>query len=102
MEDWLAELIALVGNRNVRRFHQFFASPPNTFRDGFADALQRRDGVGEDQDVKEKDSTGHDFAFSKSFLRCIFALLCHIFDAGVSAIVIVVKLMQSSEISSEA
>ena len=102
MQHRLAELIALVGNSNVRRFHQFFASPPNTFRDGFADTLQRRGGVCEDNDVKEEESTGHDFAFSKSFLRCIFALLCHVFDAGVGAVVVMIELMQCSKVSSKA
>ena len=78
-----------------------FCPPPNTFRDGFDDALHHRGSVGEDYDVKEKESARDDLASSKRLLRCIFALLCNVFDAGVGAVMVVVKLMQSSEVSSK-
>ena len=62
--------------------------------------MQTPSNVGEDQDVKEEESTRHDLAFSTSFLSSIAALLCNVFDARGGAIMVMVKLMQSSEVSS--
>ena len=99
MEDWLAELIALVGDGNVGFAHQLFASPSDAFRDGFAYAMQSHSNVGEDQDMKEEESARNDLAFSKSFLGSIAALLCNVFDARGGTIMVMVKLMQRSEVS---
>ena len=53
----------------------------------------------EDYDVKEEESASDDFAFSKGFLGGIAALLCNVFDASGGAIMVMVKLMQGSEVS---
>jgi len=47
----------------------------------------------------KEESARHDLAFSKSFLCSIAALLCNVFDARGGAIMVMVKLMQCSEIS---
>ena len=52
-----------------------------------------------DQNVKEEESARNDLAFSKSFLGSIAALLGNIFDAGGGTIMVVVELMQCSEVS---
>ena len=62
--------------------------------------MQSHSNVGEDQDMKEEESARHDLAFSKSFLCSIAALLCNVFDARGCAILVMVKLMQRSEVSS--
>jgi len=62
--------------------------------------MQSPSNVGEDQDMKEEESARHDLAFSKSFLGSIAALLCHVFDARGGAVMVMVKLMQRSEVSS--
>ena len=54
------------------------------------------------KDVNEPEPAGDDLAFSESVLRSIFALQCNILDARVGAIMVVIQLMQGSEISSEA
>ena len=54
------------------------------------------------KDVKEPEPAGDDLAFSESVLRSIFALQCNILDARVGAIMVVIQLMQGSEISSQA
>ena len=61
--------------------------------------MQSPSNVGEDQDVKEEESARHDLAFSKSVLSGIAALLCNVFDAGSGAVMVVIKLMQGSEVS---
>ena len=48
--------------------------------------------------MKEPEPAGNDFAFPKSLLRCIFAFLSNIFDARERTIMVMVELMQSSEI----
>ena len=50
--------------------------------------------------MKEPESTGNDLAFLKSFLSCIAALLCNVFDARGGTVMVIVKLMQRSEVSS--
>ena len=50
--------------------------------------------------MKEEESAGNDLAFSKSFLGSIAALLCNVSDARGGAIMVMVKLMQGSEVSS--
>ena len=54
---------------------------------------------GEDYDVKEEESASDDLAFSKGFLGGIAALLRNVFDASGGAIMVMVKLMQGSEVS---
>ena len=49
--------------------------------------------------MKEPESAGNDLAFSKSFLGSLAALLCNVFDACGSAIMVMVKLMQRSEVA---
>ena len=61
--------------------------------------MQSRSNVGEDQDVKEEESARHDLAFLKSYLGGLFALLCNVFDARGGAIMVVIKLVQGSEVS---
>lgn len=62
--------------------------------------MQSRRNVDEDQDVKEEESARDDLAFAKSFLGSIATLLCNVFDARGGAIMVMVKLMQGSEVSS--
>ena len=63
--------------------------------------MQSHSNVGEDQDVKEEEeSARNDLAFSKSFLSSIPTLLCNILDASVGAIMVMVQLMQRSEVAS--
>ena len=62
--------------------------------------MQSRSNVCEDQDVKEEESARDDFAFAKSFLGSIATLLCNVFDARGGAIMVMVKLIQGSEVSS--
>ena len=50
--------------------------------------------------MKEEESARNDLAFLKSFLGSLAALLCNVFDARGGAIMVMVKLMQRSEISS--
>ena len=76
-----------------------FSSPPDSLGDGFANATKSRTNVGEDQDMKEPESAGNDLAFSKSFLGSIAALLCNVFDARGGAVMVMVKLTQSSEVT---
>jgi len=52
-----------------------------------------------DLDVKEEESARNDLAFSKSFLGRFATLLCNVFDAGGGTIMVMVKLMQRSEVS---
>jgi hypothetical protein len=52
--------------------------------------------------VKEEKAASDDSAPSQRFLRRLLALLLHIFDTGARAIVIVVKLVQCSKITTEA
>ena len=99
MQNHLAELIALVGGGNVWRFHKFFSSSPNTFGDNLLGGLRKES---EDFDMKEVESACHDLTLSESVLGGITSLLCDIFDASVRAIVIMIKLMQCSEVSAEA
>ena len=101
LEDWLAELIALGGDGNVGFAHQLFASPSDACRDGFTYAMQSRSNVSEDQNMKEEESAGNDLAFSKRFLGSIAALLCNVFNARGSTVVVMVKLMQRAEVSSK-
>ena len=49
--------------------------------------------------MKEEESAGNDLAFSKRFLGSIAALLCNLFDAGGGTVMVMVKLMQRSEVS---
>jgi hypothetical protein len=49
--------------------------------------------------MKEEESAGDDLAFSKSFLCSIAALLRNVFDARGGAIMVMIKLMQGSEVS---
>ena len=81
---------------------QAFSSPPDSLGDAFANATKSRRSVGEDQDMKEPESAGNDLAFSKSLLGSIAALLCDVFDAPGGAVMVMVKLMQRSEVSSKA
>ena len=64
--------------------------------------MQNAGDVSEDQDMKEEESARNDLAFSKSFLGSIAALLCNVFDARGGAIMVVIKMMQGSEVSNEA
>ena len=50
--------------------------------------------------MKERESAGNDLAFSKSFLGSIAALLCNVLNARGGAVMVMVKLMQRSEVSS--
>ena len=93
MEDWLAELIALVGDGNVWRTDKLFTSSPDAFRDGFAYAMKGLSNVHEDQDMKKDESARNDLAFLQSMLSSIAALLCNVFNARGSTIVVMVKLM---------
>ena len=61
--------------------------------------MQSHSHVGEDQDMKEEESARNDLAFSKSFLGSIAALLCNVFDARGGTVMVMVKLMQRSEVS---
>ena len=61
--------------------------------------MQSHSNVGEDQDMKEPESAGNNLAFSKSFLSSIAALLCNVFDARGCTIMVMVELMQRSEVS---
>ena len=61
--------------------------------------MQSHSNVCEDQDVKEEESARNDLAFAKSLLGSIATLLGNIFDARGGAIMIMVKLMQGSEVS---
>ena len=61
--------------------------------------MQNHSDVGKHQDMKEPESAGYDLAFSKSLLGRIAALLCNVFDAGGGTIMVMVKLMQRSEVS---
>ena len=101
MEDWLAELIALVGDGNVGFAHQSFPSPSDAFRDGVHYAMQSRRNVGENENMKEEAPTRNDLAFLQSILSSIAALLCNVFNARGSTIVVMVKLMQRAEVSSK-
>ncbi|MEC7710555.1 MAG: hypothetical protein VX902_07255, partial [Planctomycetota bacterium] len=102
LQDSLAELVAFVGAGYVRCLHEPFTPPPDTLGDHLIYSSCRLDHVGEDKDVKEPEPAGNDLAFSESVLRSIFALLCDILDTGVGTIMVVIQLMQGSEISSEA
>ena len=51
--------------------------------------------------MKEPESAGNNLAFLKSFLSSIAALLCNVFNARGSTIVVMVKLMQRAEVSSK-
>ena len=96
LEDWFAKLIAFVGDRDVWRRHKLFASPSDAFRDRFAYALRC---VDEEQNMIEEESARHDLAFSKSILGSILTLLCDVFDARGGAVMVMVKLMEGSEVS---
>ena len=61
--------------------------------------MQGHDNVGEEQDMKEEESARHDLAFSKSFLGSILTLLCNVFDARGGAVMVMVTLMERSEVS---
>ena len=50
--------------------------------------------------MKEEEPARNDLALLQSILSSIAALLCNVFDARGSAIMVMVKLMQSSEVSS--
>ena len=62
--------------------------------------MERHSSVGEDQNVKEEESARDDFPFAKGLLCSITTLLCNVFDARGGAVMVMVKLMQSSEVSS--
>ena len=49
--------------------------------------------------MKEEESAGNNFAFLKSFLSSIAALLGNVFDARGCTIMVMVELMQRSEVS---
>ena len=51
--------------------------------------------------MKEEESAGDDPAFLQSILSSIAALLCNVFNARGSTIVVMVKLMQRAEVSSK-
>ena len=80
--------------------HELLPSPPDAFGDGFENATSSRRIVREAQYVKEPESAGNDLAFSKRVLGIIAALLCNVFDARGGAIMVMVELMQRSEVSS--
>ena len=98
MQDWLAKLIALIGDGNVGFLHKILTSPPNSLRDGFGNATKSGRNVGEDQYVKEPESASDDIAFSKRVLGSIAALLDNVLDARGGAVMVVVKSMQRSEV----
>ena len=54
-----------------------------------------------DEDVKEEESARNDPAFLQSILSSIAALLCNVINARGNTIVVMVKLMQRSEVSSK-
>ena len=62
--------------------------------------MHSHSSIAKDQDVEEEESARDDLAFSKSFLGSIAALLCNVFDASGGTIMVMVKLMQRSEVSS--
>ena len=51
--------------------------------------------------MKEEESARNDLAFLQSILSSIAALLCNVFNARGSTIVVMVKLMQRAEVSSK-
>ena len=63
--------------------------------------MQSRSNVGEDQDMKEPESAGNDLSFSERVLGSIAALLDNVLDARGGAIMVMVKSMQRSEVSSK-
>ena len=50
-------------------------------------------------DVKKTEPARNDLAFSERCLCSFFALLCHVLDARGGAVVVVIELMQRSEVS---
>ena len=63
--------------------------------------MHSHSNIGKDQDVKEEESARNDLAFLQSILSSIAALLCNVFNARGSTIVVMVKLMQRAEVSSK-
>ena len=92
--------IVLIGAGNVGFFDKPFPSAPDSLGDGFANASKNLNHVSEDQYMKEPKPASNDLAFAKSFLSSILALLCNVFDTRGSAVMVLVELTQSSEISS--
>ena len=93
--DNLAELVAIVGAGNVGGPDKFLPSAA----DPFDNVL--KSFTGERHDVEEKEAARHDTAPSQGLLGGLLALLLNILDTGAGAIMVVVELVEGSEITTE-
>jgi hypothetical protein len=93
--DNLAKLVAIVGAGNVGGPDKF---PPSA-ADTFDDVLKSI--TGERHDVEKKEAARHDTASSQGLLGGLLALLLNILDTGAGAIMVVVELVEGSEITTE-
>ena len=94
--DNLAELVALVGAGNVGALDKFLAPAADTFHTVLKGIAHKR------HDVEEKEAACHDAAPSQRLLGGLLALLLNVLDASAGAIVVVVELVERSEIPTEA
>ena len=99
LEDGLAELVVVVGRSYVWSVHKPFAPPPYTLGDCFGYSSQACTNVGECENVKKPESACNDSAFSECLLGSLLALFGHVLDASGGAIVVVIELMQRSEVA---
>ena len=99
MQNGFAELVTFVRAGYVRCLYQSSASPPDTLGDCFSYSTQGHNNISEHNDVEVPEPARNDRAFSKRLLGGIFALCCNILDARGGAIMIVMELMQRSEVS---
>ena len=94
--DDLAELVAIVGAGNVGGLDKFLAPAADAFHavlKGVADKCH---------DVKEEETACHDAASSQRILGGFLALFLNVFDTSARAIVVVVELVECTEITTEA
>ena len=99
----LTESVAVIGAGDVRCFDKLLPFPADAL-DGI---LPKTDGrlysaAGKLHDVEEEKTTSDDIAMSKCLLCCFLAFILHVFHTSARAVVIVIQLVQRSEVSSVA
>ena len=99
-QNYLTELVAVIGAGDVRCFDTFLPFPADAL-DGL---LPKTDGrlysaAGKLHNVEETKTTSDDIAMSQCRLCCFLAFLLHVFHTSARAVVIVIQLVQRSEVT---
>ena len=102
-QNYLTELVAVIGVSDVRCFDKLLPFPADAL-DGI---LPKTDGrlysaAGKLHDVEEEKAASDVLAMSKCFLCCLFAFLLHLFHTSDCAVVIVIQLVQRTEVTTVA